>query len=330
MDEGYMYMSLPLHIEKDRKLLIIGNGFDLDLNLKTGYDHFISSHFFMDHVTGPVNLDELHLGKIHVSIFDYLYTIKTIKGWIDVETELAKLASINIVTIKKNNGKDITRKPKATNIEIDSFELLRLSLTEYLRNLDYNDINTSSTALRLISKIKHDQKFDIVTFNYTNINRLDKFVGSINNHISYIHGELHTNNDKLKDDTSIILGFQDDIDIDDSFCFMIKSHSPYYKSCRLKFLLQYASEVIFFGHSLGASDYPYFADFFKGLCEPKSDGFKKVRIFTRDEQSRQNILIQLRNMNNKQTQMLYEYSDFDIYRTSMDQDKIDNYLNFGL
>lgn len=83
-----------------------------------------------------------------------------------------------------------------------------------------------------------------------------------------------------------------------------------------------------FGHSLGASDYPYFADFFKGLCEPKSSDFKKVRIFTRDEQSRQNILVQLRNMNNKQTQMLYEYSNFDIFRTAMDKDKIDNYLNW--
>lgn len=328
MDDAYMYMDLPLQIEKNRKLLVIGTGFDLDLNLKTGYDDFISSHYFMDHVTGTVNLTELYLGKIHVSIFDYLYTIKTIKGWIDVETELAKLASINIVTRKKNNGKDIIRKTKASKVEIDSFELLRLSLTEYLRNLDYNDINTSSTALKLISKINHDSQFDIVTFNYTDLTRLDKFVGSINNHISYIHGKLHTSSDKLKDDTSIILGFQDNIDIDDSFCFMIKSHSPYYKSCRLKFLLQYASEVIFFGHSLGASVYPYFADFFKGLCEPKSSDFKKVRIFTRDEQSRQNILVQLRNMNNKQTQMLYEYSNFDIFRTAMDKDKIDNYLNW--
>lgn len=323
----YMNIKLPLSFEKNRKLLIIGNGFDLDLNLKTSYNDFISSNFFLDNVKGPINIDEFRKGRIHVSIFDYLYTIKTIKGWIDVESELALMASRGIPVSRKNNGEIVVRKPKASKVEVESFDLLRLSLTAYLRGLDYKYINTSSTALRLINKVKDDNEFDIVTFNYTNLNKLDNFVGHINNNISYIHGTLHTDSDIYKDDTSIILGFQDDIDIDDSFCFMIKSHSPFYRSCRLKFLLQNASEVIFFGHSLGATDYPYFADFFKELCEPKNRDFKKVRIFTRDEQSRQDILIQLRNMNNKQTQMLYEYSDFDIYRTSIDHEKINYFLN---
>lgn len=179
MDE-YLKMRLPLQFEKNRKLLIIGNGFDLDLHLKTSYSDFISSHFFLDNVKGNINLNELYKGKIQVSIFDYLYTMKNIKGWIDVESELARLASRNIIVLRKNNGDVLTRKPKASKIEIESFELLRLSLAAYLRDLDYKDIDVSSVALRLINKVKDDNEFDIVTFNYTNLNKLDNFVGHIN------------------------------------------------------------------------------------------------------------------------------------------------------
>lgn len=76
-----------------------------------------------------------------------------------------------------------------------------------------------------------------------------------------MHGSLESRQ-TAKDDTSIILGFQDNIEIDDSYCFMIKSHSPYYTSHNIKSKLDQADEVIFFGHSLGSTDYPYFEDFF--------------------------------------------------------------------
>lgn len=62
--------------------------------------------------------------------------------------------------------------------------------------------------------------------------------------VSYMHGSLKSRQTE-KDDTSIILGFQDDIEIDDSYCFMIKSHSPYYTSHNLKSKLDQADEVIF-------------------------------------------------------------------------------------
>ena len=111
---------------------------------------------------------------------------------------------------------------------------------------------------------------------------------------------------------------------------MIKSHSPYYTSHNIKSKLDQADEVIFFGHSLGSTDYPYFEDFFRKQCATKPDNEKiKVRIFTYDEESRQNILVQLRNMNEKHTQMLYEYCDFAIYRTkdNIDDEKIKKYLS---
>jgi hypothetical protein len=53
-----------------------------------------------------------------------------------------------------------------------------------------------------------------------------------------------------------------------------------------------------------------------------------LRIFTYDEKSRREVLIRLRDMNNKRTDMLYDLCDFEIYRTGDggDEDKIDSYF----
>lgn len=305
-------------------LLIIGNGFDLDLGLKTGYSDFLKSEFFTK------NLDIMY-DQNNINLFNYLENQKNIKGWIDVEKELADLASrepdFHNRYINKTDGKLAV----CSDREVQTFQQLRLALHNYLDNISY-DIRKDSLALRVLDIVNSSfVSANIVTFNYTPLQKLTPFLreNKIAVPISYIHGSLR-DNDILNDDTSIILGFQDDIEIDDSYCFMIKSHSPYYTSKHIKRKLLEADEVIFFGHSLGSTDYPYFADFFKEQCAEKSDEqIKKVRIFTWDEKSRQNILVQLRNMNEKRTQMLYEYCDFDIYRTGdiNDYPKIQGYLD---
>lgn len=63
-----------------RALLIIGNGFDLSLNLKTSYSDFINSRHFLEY--GYRN-EELH---------KHLYDKHEIQNWIDVELELKKYA----------------------------------------------------------------------------------------------------------------------------------------------------------------------------------------------------------------------------------------------
>lgn len=311
-----------------KTLLILGNGFDLDLNLNTSYSNFFKSSYFKDKATGVITKYALELSNSDINIFSYLRFKHEIKGWIDVENELANLASRKI---RGDYGRNevlavVSEKEKQT------FQQLRIALCDYLKSISYNDVNTDSYGLKILRLLNNsDSNSEIITFNYTDINKLAPILGdrSIVIPVSYIHGSLESRQTE-NDDTSIILGFQDDIEIDDSYCFMIKSHSPYYSSHNLKSKLDQADEVIFFGHSLGLTDYPYFADFFRKQCATKPDNEKiKVRIFTKDEESRQNILIQLRNMNEKHTQMLYEYCDFAIYRTKdcMDDEKIETYLS---
>ena len=139
--------------------------------------------------------------------------------------------------------------------------------------------------------------------------------------IDYVHGKI--------EDESIILGFEDDIDINNSYAFMIKSFSPYYKSHNVRQKLLEANEVIFFGHSLGSTDYHYFQDLFRRQSNPDSADKKQIiRIFTYNENSRRDILIRLREMNNKRTDYIFDLCDFNLYRTKdgIDKNKIDIYL----
>lgn len=308
-------------------LLIIGNGFDLDLNLKTSYNDFLESKYFLENL--PYYSYKPKMDKVdeEIDIFSYLSYQKNIRGWIDVEKELAFLASRKVY---EDNGLELSA--LVSEREKITFQQLRIALCDYLKNIKYHRINSDSYGLKILKILNNEySNSELITFNYTDINKLAELIGNKNITIpvSYMHGNLRSRQTD-DDDTSIILGFQDDIEVDDSYCFMIKSHSPYYTSHNIKSKLDQADEVIFFGHSLGSTDYPYFADFFRKQCAIKPDNEKiKVRIFTYDEESRQNILIQLRNMNEKHTQMLYEYCDFAIYRIKdhIDDDKIESYLS---
>lgn len=73
------------------KILIIGNGFDLDLGLKSSYSHFTSSKKWTGfYISYPEYRKEYCLAK-------YLYEASQIKNWFDLELELYKY-------VKEQNG----------------------------------------------------------------------------------------------------------------------------------------------------------------------------------------------------------------------------------
>ena len=84
-------------------LFILGNGFDLDLNLKTSYYDFLDSHYFKNNTTPFFSRNSLDMSKSEINIFDYLKYKNDINGWIDVEKELANLASRKV---RMNFGRD--------------------------------------------------------------------------------------------------------------------------------------------------------------------------------------------------------------------------------
>ena len=307
-------------MKKKNFLLIIGNGFDIELGLNTRYSDFIKSPIYkryedelQDMFCFKTNYDLEYDEEFN--IFSYFRSVLEIQNWIDLEMEIGRLATRKTVVLDPETGKPIKVLMKSTELMERSFDTLRICLNEYISELEIpaKKQNYASVLLNILAT-EHRDNVQIVTFNYTSIDTVSGL--DIKVPVHHIHGKISGGSE-----SGLILGVQDDIEIDKSYSYIIKSHSPYYRSSRIIDLLEEADEVIFFGHSLGETDYPYFSEFFQSQCkriEPEKR--KKIRIFTYNENSRLDILYQLRIMNNKQTRMFFENADFALYRTFFEQD----------
>lgn len=273
----------------EKVVLILGNGFDLDLGLKTSYKDFIDS--------GAIE-DKKHFSTD--TLFQAIYDKYKEKKWIDIEEELKNYA------VQQSRKSPLLREPLGSYID------LRNRLLTYIKSINYSALNKNSIALRLLKSIvKYTaNNYVILDFNYTDLEQIGKQIGLENFSYRHVHGTA-------KDD-SIVFGFDDEVEVLDDYCSMIKSHSEHYRSVNINDTLLHAEEIIFFGHSLGSTDYHYFSEFFLTQVGELKEKYnrKVIRIFTYDENARLNILLQLRNMNHKKTTLLYDLNDFRIYRTA--------------
>lgn len=261
-------------------VLVIGNGFDLDLGLKTSFSDIFNGW----NPNSDVNLSALY-GLVCGT-----------KGeqWNLLEDNIRNLYT-NAVTPFGPIASDID--------EICHQEMIN-QITSYLKTMD-TTIDNQSYAYRLIQSIHQNNKFSIYSFNYT-----DSVERLIKQNVYHVHGKI--------EDNSVILGTEDNENADRKLCFLQKSFSPFYKSNDLKYALNNSDIVIFFGHSLGKADYLYFQEFFKkqsedGLSEKLK---KKIVLITYDEESRRNILFQLFSMNNKRLDLFYQQNDFVVILTN--------------
>jgi hypothetical protein len=250
-------------------LYIIGNGFDLDLGLKTSYADFIESDEFK----------ELIKPSTDCSFAKYLNEkYRENYKWMDVENEL----KIYINNIYNKNGTAFKQE----------FNLIKKSLREYLNKVTLNEkINYNSNAARICNKILTDLKNNIevrvVNFNYTNtllsivkkINSDNVSVKVETEKIIYLnpHGEIQN---------GIVFGIEDGALLDNKkdFLYLTKGadpnhvysdwHESYFKS----------NEITVFGHSLGDSDFDSFAPLFSYLVSSR-DSKKKLNLYFLEEDS---------------------------------------------
>ena len=120
-------------------VLVLGNGFDLDLGLPTGYSDFLQSPFFYEFLNSA-NILKYHRFDIQKdNILEYLQQQKNLKNWIDIEVELKNLA-IKTREDLNDYGQVIKFKNKATYEIEKSFEVLRKQLCWYLDKMEYTNI----------------------------------------------------------------------------------------------------------------------------------------------------------------------------------------------
>lgn len=247
------------------KVLIIGNGFDLDLGLKSRYSDFMRSKIWQELKSGDVGLSTYSLIK-HL---EAKYHINT---WFDVENELL------------NYALEMTEGPYASVYleDKEGYELFKYGLKKYLDLEQQNfDIKSRSIAKEVIEMVNQNGYFKTVyTFNYTNMNTvLSKFGVYYPYKIVHMHGSLAEHD-------NIVLGIETDKTIRPEYTYLFKTNSRHYQSNSLIEDMEKADEIVFFGHSINGMDFPYFKDFFLKQSHTSADFKKKhITIFTYDDDS---------------------------------------------
>ena len=256
-------------------LLIIGNGFDLDLGLQTRYADFWDSDRWKE------MKEKCPEQYLITSLERYRIT----NHWFDLESGLQDGATklLNKIDIRFDNKN-----------YFDSYRILVGELKDYIKNQEETFTpNSNSVAEQILHAIDSKKAIkNIYTFNYTDIIDISKrFHISELPPINYIHGSLYPTDD-------IILGIEveDFSSIPSQLTFLIKSNNPFYRSTNLQNDLEMSESVIFFGHSINGMDFPYFKDFFTRLIDlsVKSGRKKNVTIITYDAESEMQIKDNLR------------------------------------
>ena len=122
-----------LDFSKYNTAIIIGNGFDINLGLPTGYEDFIVSPQF-ERLINNDNQLAIHLNNSYA-----------LKNWIDIEKELA-LYSLD----------------GATDNYKKEYEDLSSSLTDYINDIDYSKMKSRGAAYDLMQQISKGKNFIIL------------------------------------------------------------------------------------------------------------------------------------------------------------------------
>lgn len=287
-----MFKTSKIQALHDRKtLVIIGNGFDLDLELKTSYRDFMLSSIFENY------RENSHLTNsfAHLNLFDYLQNQfdGNDKQWINVEIELREFAK-NVDLSECENKKD------AIEYIEKSFNQVRTALCEYLSKIDYSSVNINSAAIQTLKSVGRSRNCVIYNFNYTDIGRLyERIGGSPLFSVYNIHGTLK--------EKSIVLGFEKTQLPYTELDFMIKYQSDDYRTSPdndIRKDLDEAEEILIFGHTLGCTDHPYFQKFFQREVDSYSAKQIPINILTLNAKSRRLINREINSMTDDKADML--------------------------
>lgn len=290
-----------------KRLLIIGNGFDIDLGLKTRYSDFANSRIWEKLMENTSCLDN--------DLLAALMDAKEKEAWFDIEKTMNDY-------VRAINPAYLTT--SLVDTDKSSFVKVAEALSKYLkdeqksRNLETN--HYASQVLRLVSEVGG---FEYYTFNYTSLSGIANSCGITidTSRITHVHGSLENN--------SIILGVltAPTNQIHEQYSFMYKDNSRFYKSNNMYEDFDKADDIIFFGHSINGMDFPYFKDFF--IRQSGMDGEykrKHITIFTYDDDSNQQIRNSIRNAQVDLTQ-LFRRNDIEIIQTRQLYDKDRNELS---
>lgn len=330
-----------------RRVLVIGNGFDLAVGRKTSYKDFYESGY----------CPKIHPAPIIKFLNQKLSTCLDSVRWIDLESSLQEYAL-------RPDDKDVYTKeekriaikygdsshPKYSIIDGDE-EILnsmirsnKIAVTrDFFQTVDvpfdiklfdntplqqdkfaFSDIEKglaqyiekegekhADKNAFIVYTLKHylDSHDSVYSFNYTRVGSLlTDDIKEAERYDSMIH-YMHGS----VSDGHVIIGAKDG-DYGD-YDFVQKSFDPQFNPPPLLREMMDADEVVIYGHSLGDCDSQYFEPFFKHLVESTDDMDKKVIIYTYDDDAVIQIKKNLQKMTGNRLSWLYSMREFDIIKT---------------
>ncbi len=279
---------MKLKREKYDIALIIGNGFDLNLGLKTSYTDFVKSEDFIDLVRRNNQLSR------------YLNDVHNLKNWIDVEKELKNYSKINA---EKNGSFFI------------EFKELSNALQTYLRTINNSYLTPQSRAYKLIYKIIKSNAL-IIDFNYTStvsdiFEELEIDINSQDSNIEHIkiHGSVENDN--------IIFGVEDNANILSQHVFLKKSTHENFNPIDFSSAISNSDTFIVFGHSLGETDHMYFDDFFSNAVFRSSTKRQNMLFYHYGEQSYYDIFAQIDKLTSRRITKLKQLNNLKTIDTKL-------------
>lgn len=334
-----------------KKILILGNGFDLDLGRKTSYKSFYESEFCPKDYPAPLikhlnekwynNLESVKWYDLENEILNYYEKIehKEITGYdlydvnerkilvqikqIPTHTTFSiiqdnldvinRLLTDNILSLSSNNHLIVHPDAFLSPVEKDvkAIQKIKYGLMKYLEGIQGGNIKEGSVAAAIVR-----------TFAY-NYEHLDEYtVYSFNYmtlHSIYNRNAVDTFNDITQfvhgaiKDSNIIIGTKD-YKISPEYDFIQKSFDPQFNPPTLGVDLLLADDITIFGHSLGVNDSQYFKPFFEQQSQMTAKK-KTITIFTKDEKSEMQIKRALQEMTNWNLSALYSMNDLQIIKT---------------
>lgn len=317
-------------------VLIIGNGFDLDLGLKTSYKDFWESDYCPIIYPAPLifhlnerwgeDLDKVKWYDLENELLNYYHTIDgdTSKDIIDdKELEYLKIIKPGLISygvyqeefeaqidslFRKNI---IVRVPLGYDIpyqqdllqsplyrDRQAHEKIKQALCDYLTSIDNGPEpsrhNTPFQVFRtLVDDMDSNHTLNVYSFNYTTIPW--GFGTEYNDIIHYVHGNYR--------DHRIIIGTRDE-DMEKEYCFLQKAFDKHFSPPPIVEDLDFADEVIIYGHSLGLNDMQYFKPFFIKQSGNDQTRTKYITIITKNDESEIEIKRSLQHLTDNNLSLL--------------------------
>lgn len=274
-------------------VIVLGNGFDMSLGLKTGYNHFYQSDQFAyakDKATsifGEVETIFQVIEKEHIELSNWVDLERLFKIRYSMEGGNCKLT---ISQIKEEYQLVYSALKRFLSRELESMGKVLSDRNFILNHPIYYSLDRQNFKSALI-----------VNFSYTQIPQ--KIFNILPRpacpKIDYwdIHGTLSNGN--------IILGVDDGFKLHSKeFSFLRKSFSPEFRGHFVRQKLNSAKEVVFFGHSLGETDHFYFKDLFLSNSEEMK---QSITVYHYNAEDFENHYFQITTMNNNMSGLYIDH-----------------------